>query len=559
MKRRISNALTAMAMGTIIFLCIIMTFIYYSFYSAQTQNNVKALARFFVGAGSDYTTLSEEVTKSYPYPIRITVINSGGAVIFDTAKKPYYDNHLSRPEIEGAFETGNGEATRTSDTIGKKAYYYAEQYSAGTVVRFSVEMESIISIFISILPFIILAAFIVVTVATIIAGMLSKSVMRPVAALAKSLDVLDMEESGLPEMPYDELREVAHTVRKLKSKLEKYIDQLKRERSTINIITDNMVEGMILLSDEENILSVNKSATQILNKEFTLDAPKNILQLTRNTELLAAITQAKDAGASTALIQGNDNKHYRLFASKVKDEIGGCILLLVDVTEAVRVEQMRHDFAANVSHELKTPLTTIKGFGEMLSAGVVADKDEAMHYGGIIFREGERLLLLINDIMRLSEIEDGMKENASVDLFACACSVETILKGKAKEKSVTIGISGETAIVCGSESYLIELILNLVENAIKYNNPGGRVDVLVTNGERNVILIVEDNGIGIPKEHQERIFERFYRVDKSRSKQTGGTGLGLSIVKHIVLYHRGSITLTSEENVGTKIVVTLPR
>lgn len=558
MKKRIFNALTAMSLGTIVILSIIMTFIYYSFHSTQTENNVKALTSFFIGAGNNYTALSAEVTKSFPYPIRISLIDDKGTVIFDTSGNENFDNHLSRPEISAALDTGSGEATRTSDTLGKKAYYYAEKFSENMVLRFSVEMESLSSVFISILPFIILAAFVVVLTATIIAGQLSANIMRPVTALAKSLDVID-GEGELSETTYDELREVSNTVRRLKKRFGRYIEQLKKERSTISLITDNMVEGMILLDDDGNILSVNKSATQILNKEFIMSPQKNILQLTRNAELLLAVEQAQKNGASTSIIHSDDGKHYRVFVSKVGAEIGGRIVLLVDATESIHVDEIRRDFAANVSHELKTPLTTIKGFGELLSTGAITEKNDVMHYGDVIFREGERLLLLINDIMRLSEIEDGIKDNSEVKLLSCAMAAKTILEGKSAEKGVKIIITGDDAEVYGNESYLGELFSNLIDNAVKYNNQGGEVAVYVADGEKNATIIVEDNGIGIPKEHHERIFERFYRVDKSRSKQTGGTGLGLSIVKHIVLYHKGTVLLDSTPGIGTKIVITLPK
>ena len=565
MKKRIFGVLTTLVMTTIVILCLAMTTIYYNFYKTQSENDLKAVANFFVKADNDHDALNKDLIKDFPYEIRITVIDRDGNVVFDTKKNMTFENHLNREEVQEAFKTGSGESTRKSETLGKNAYYYALKYNNDSVIRFSRQLNSITSIFISILPFIILVASIVVIISTIIASMLSKSIIKPVNTLVEKIDIFaKRDDEDIMDTTYEELRPVARTVKELTGAVDDYISQLKEEKATINLITDNMVEGMILLDNKLNILSVNRSAIEILNNEFVLDNTKNILHLTRNNEIISIIEKVKNKEISSGNIVVNtkNQKCHKVFVNQAygKENSYGIIVLLVDVTESIRVEEIRRDFASNVSHELKTPLTTIKGFGEMLSAGIISEKEDVSRYGSTIYRESERLLLLINDIIRLSEIEEisNVAERTPVKLLDCALEAKNILAKVASDKDVTVTVTGDNCIVNGNKSYLNELMLNLTDNAIKYNNPGGKVDISIEDMKDTARVIIRDNGIGISKKHQDRIFERFYRVDKSRSKLTGGTGLGLSIVKHIILYHGGTIELKSDEGLGTEITVYLP-
>ena len=566
MKKRIFVVLTAALMSSIIILCLSSTLIYYNFYKIQSENGIKALANLFVNTGFNPDNLSGDLIKNIPYEVRITLIDSEGNVDFDTRKNLKFENHLDREEVKEAFASGTGEATRKSDTLGKDAYYYAIKYK-GYVIRFSREFNNISSVFISVVPYVVVIAFALIVMSTVIASKLSESLIKPVNSLVESLNVLKRNEKSVdvPEIEYDELRPIARTIKDLSYELWGYIASLKEEKETISLITENMVEGMILLDNYLNILSVNKSAINILNHEFVLDKTKNILQLTRNSEIISAIETVKSnkSPSASVTITTSNQKHYKVFVNHAKSNnfVCGIIVLIVDVTESIKVEEIRRDFAANVSHELKTPLTTIKGFGEMLSAGIITDRSDISRYGSTICREAERLILLINDIIRLSEIEEAgsVKEKTPVDLLECVEEAENVLQKIAAEKGVSIEIDGESAVVNGNKSYLNELVLNLADNAIKYNNVDGHVWISVKNFDSKAVLVVKDDGIGISKEHQERIFERFYRVDKSRSKQTGGTGLGLSIVKHIVNFHNGTISLKSEEGMGTEITVSLPK
>lgn len=566
MKKRIFVVLTAALMSSIIILCLSSTLIYYNFYKIQSENGIKALANLFVNTGFNPDNLSGDLIKNIPYEVRVTLIDSEGNVDFDTRKNLKFENHLDREEVKEAFASGTGEATRKSDTLGKDAYYYAIKYK-GYVIRFSREFNNISSVFISVVPYVVVIAFALIVMSTVIASKLSESLIKPVNSLVESLNVLKRNEKSVdvPEIEYDELRPIARTIKDLSYELWGYIASLKEEKETISLITENMVEGMILLDNYLNILSVNKSAINILNHEFVLDKTKNILQLTRNSEIISAIETVKSnkSPSASVTITTSNQKHYKVFVNHAKSNnfVCGIIVLIVDVTESIKVEEIRRDFAANVSHELKTPLTTIKGFGEMLSAGIITDRSDISRYGSTICREAERLILLINDIIRLSEIEEAgsVKEKTPVDLLECVEEAENVLQKIAAEKGVSIEIDGESAVVNGNKSYLNELVLNLADNAIKYNNADGHVWISVKNFDSKAVLVVKDDGIGISKEHQERIFERFYRVDKSRSKQTGGTGLGLSIVKHIVNFHNGTISLKSEEGMGTEITVSLPK
>lgn len=557
--------MTAAVMITVVILSAIITSLYYSFYKVQSENDIKALAKVFISGNQTAEEFDVSLVKNFPYDIRMTIVEEDGTVSYDSRKNVNFENHLNRNEVREAFSTGSGEDIRNSASFGKKAYYFALKYGDNRVVRFSREIDSISSVFLTILPFIIIVAAVVTVISTVISSKLSDSVINPVNDLVNRLNIFSKEDRSQPiEVEYEELRPIAVTVKDLTDRADSYIAKLKEEKETIRLITDNMVEGMIILDSGLNILSVNNSAVKILNPDFTADGTKHLLQLTRNNMLIhtAEELQNSDKKSADFILDNGGGGFYKVFLNKSfsENEKWGLIILLVDVTESFRAEEIRRDFAANVSHELKTPLTTIKGFGEMLSVGILSEPADVKKYGATIYRESERLLLLINDIIRLSEIEDGATQNmAPVDLMDCALEAQNVLRSSAEEKGISVSVDGVHTVINGDRSYLNELVLNLADNAVKYNNPGGKVKISIGNDGGEAVLSVRDNGIGIPAEHQSRIFERFYRVDKSRSKQTGGTGLGLSIVKHIVAYHGGTVSLTSTEGEGTEITVRFPK
>ena len=350
--------------------------------------------------------------------------------------------------------------------------------------------------------------------------------------------------------------------------------ELNHERDIIELIQEHMVEGILILDDSDKIQLANRTATAFLGIAKADWENNSIFILTDNQEFLDALRKSKTEpqhdmppadgelhkGCSVRQLLKIDGKYIRAYITRVEmGGIFGTIVLLVDVTYNVKAEKMRQEFTANVSHELKTPLTTIKGFGEMFGSGMITKEEDVAKYGAMIERESERLLFLINDIIRLSEIEEHTEMlNTPVDLAAAAKNALQILEPQIQRNKIQIHLEGNCVLLHSNEGYMRELFINLVDNAIKYNNAGGTVEITIQHIGAQAKIVIADNGIGIPLQAQSRIFERFYRVDKSRSKQRGGTGLGLSIVKHIVDCHNGTISLRSELGHGTEITILLP-
>lgn len=337
--------------------------------------------------------------------------------------------------------------------------------------------------------------------------------------------------------------------------------ELCHERDIIGLIQEHMVEGILILDDSDKIQLANRTAVAQLKITEHTWTEKSIFILTDNQDFLNALrkTKLENQNMIRHLLQ-IDGKFVRSYIHRVEmGGIFGTIILLVDVTYNVKAEKMRREFTANVSHELKTPLTTIKGFGEMFGSGMITRQEDVLKYGAMIERESERLLFLINDIIRLSEIEEHTEElNTPVELSDAAQYAIQILEQQIARSEIQVDCEGRCLILHSNEGYIRELFINLIDNAIKYNNPGGTVRIIIAHTEQQAKIVIADNGIGIPLHAQSRIFERFYRVDKSRSKQRGGTGLGLSIVKHIVDCHNGTISLRSELGHGTEITILLP-
>lgn len=345
---------------------------------------------------------------------------------------------------------------------------------------------------------------------------------------------------------------------KLQKKNDILRNELYKEQGITHLIQKHMKESIMILDDSDKIMLANDSAAKLLQINMSLTDQHSIFTLTDVKPFLDALRNAKKEGFTKVLIS-LDEQDYRTYIRRVSlPDRNGTIILMINVTDSVKAERIRREFTANVSHELKTPMTVIKGFGEMFGSGMIQDKESIEKYGAVIQRESERLLFLMNDIIRLSEIEEYSEPQLElVSLKEIALAAAEIIAEKAKENNISIITELEDVYVQGNMGYLQELFLNLADNAVKYNNPDGWVLITVRSENGNAVINISDNGIGIPKSAQSRIFERFYRVDKSRSKERGGTGLGLSIVKHIVEYHKGSIKLDSCPGKGTSIIVTL--
>lgn len=544
------------------------TFVSYNFYRENAEGELRTVADTIVQ--SDYTT--EEMTQilrddNLSYPIRLTVIDTDGTVLFDNeTDATQMENHSTRQEFKEAMQSGKGEALRYSHTLGETTYYYALQYH-GSIVRFSRDMNSIVSVFVKMIPVTVAIGIATILIAALASAWLSRRLIQPVTDLIGQIPVTDNPyDRTYLRVPgkYEELKPIADSMNGFLRLAAERMAQLRHERDMFAVITRNMTEGIVILGSELEILSVNESAVRMLNPAFreSEGVRKTLPELSRLPKLLEAAETAKAEGRADVVLSCGE-RFVRAFLNKTaaQGEVGfGLVILLVDVTESMENEQIRREFSANVSHELKTPLTTIKGFGEMLKDGMLTAPEDLEKYGGTIFRESDRMLTLINDIIRLTEIEENKSaEKSEVHLLAVANETAESLTRKAKEHGVTLTVSGEDVQIQGLASYVSEILFNLADNAVKYNNPGGSVEITITDGGENGVISVKDTGIGIPKEAQNRIFERFYRVDKSRSRKTAGTGLGLSIVKHAVAFHGGTIALESEPGRGTEIVITLPK
>lgn len=549
-------------MTSMIIFSIIFEYIGYLQYNKECQKELQFLSKTILMYQDDFDTIDKDLKSVLDYKVRITFIDFKGNVLYDnTSDISKMENHYNRKEFQEALNNGYGEDIRVSKSIGDDTYYYAIKLDTG-VVRLSRSIDSILTIFLKGVPLVILVFGIMIIVVTIFSMSLSEKIVKPINTLVSQFDIFNQYDEQVPKTvvtEYSELQPIAETIEKLMNRTQKYIQNIKEQKDRIRLITDNMVEGMIILDDKNDILSVNKSAISILNPDFKIKENRMFLELTRNKTLVSIIyDDIKREKNITEIIEIKDN-YYRAYINKAEN-INGTIILLVDVTETVKAEAVRRDFSANVSHELKTPLTTIKGFGELFENGLLVNVEDIKKYGGMIERESERLLFLINDIIRLSEIEEKTEKILSpINLYDCAEYAINLLKQKASTKDISIIFNGTDIIVNGHEGYMNELFINLIDNAIKYNKDGGYITVNLSENDKFANISIEDTGIGISPQDCERIFERFYRVDKSHSKKIGGTGLGLSIVKHIVNYHNGQIHIESELGKGTKLSIDIPK
>ncbi|MGN0596891.1 MAG: sensor histidine kinase [Ruminiclostridium sp.] len=451
MQKRISRVIAITVTIAVVIFGLAAFAVSFTIYTGEAEDTLKAIALMY---SDDYEHTAEEIHQrlsgALDYEIRVTEIASDGTVLYDSSAT-ITENHLNRKEVKEAFETGIGQDTRSSSTLGEITFYCAVRHG-DEVLRFARQRTSILSVALGLISIMFLVGGIIVIVSVATSVVISQKLTKPFADIVKQLDILNNPENKITvDAEYEELQPLIDTIEGLRHKLRRYIQKLK------------------------------------------------------------------DA------------------------------------------EQIRAEFSANVSHELKTPLTTIKGFGEMLENGLITDREDVKKYGGTIYRESTRLLSLINDIIRLSEIEENdVTVNPEVDLLEIANAAADSLADKAENSNVSVTVQGEHTFAHANQMYIGELFTNLIDNAIKYNKQGGSVRVSVTKSDGNAVISVKDTGIGIPDDSKDRIFERFYRVDKSHSRAIGGTGLGLSIVKHIVNYHKGRIELESELGVGTEITVFLP-
>ncbi|MBD9009698.1 MAG: histidine kinase [Clostridiales bacterium] len=478
---------------------------------------------------------------------RVTLIDPNGEVIADTeADAGKMDNHSDREEVKEALKDGSGTNVRYSKTLTEKTVYYAQRLSNGTVLRVSTTQYTIITIILGLLQPLIFVLVIAMALSLFLSSKVSKRLVKPI----NSIDLDNPENCDT----YDELSPLLHKIINQNRTIARQIEKARQVQEEFRLITENMSEGFLVIDKNTKILSYNSAALKLLDAEKAED---NVLTLNRTSGFIDAVTTALDGRrAENAMLHGD--RTYNLIANPVfnSGEVIGAVIVIIDVTETAKREAMRREFTANVSHELKTPLTSISGFAELMKAGGIPE-ETVVDFSTSIYTEAQRLITLVTDIIKISELDEKSDRHdwEKVNLYELSRDVIKRLKISAEKKNVSFTLNGGDAEVYGVRQILDEMVYNLCDNAIKYNKEGGRVSVSVKDSDKGVTLSVSDTGIGIPQTQQSRIFERFYRVDKSRSKAEGGTGLGLSIVKHGAIYHNAEISVESEIGKGTKMTI----
>lgn len=482
---------------------------------------------------------------------RVTLIDSNGEVIADTEADPgKMDNHSDREEVKEALKDGSGTKVRYSKTLTEKTVYYARKLSNGTVLRVSTTQYTIITIVLGLLQPLIFVLVIAMALSLFLSSRVSKRLVKPI----NSIDLDNPENCDT----YDELSPLLHKIINQNRTIAGQIEKARQVQEEFRLITENMSEGFLVIDKSAKILSYNSAALKLLDAEKAED---NVLTLNRTSGFIDTVTTALDGRrAENAMLHGD--RTYNLIANPVfnSGEVIGAVIVIIDVTETAKREAMRREFTANVSHELKTPLTSISGFAELMKAGGIPE-ETVVDFSTSIYTEAQRLITLVTDIIKISELDEKSDRHdwEKVNLYELSQDVIKRLKISAEKKNVSFTLNGGDAEVYGVRQILDEMVYNLCDNAIKYNKEGGRVSVSVKDGDKEATLSVSDTGIGIPQTQQSRIFERFYRVDRSRSKAEGGTGLGLSIVKHGAIYHNAEISVESEIGKGTKMTISFKK
>lgn len=555
-KKIFRSILLAAAVVLLANLVIIMGCLYNYFMSLQEQQLRDELRLAAYGVEENGLEYLERLTdRDYRYTwkpdYRLTWVASDGTVLFDTADSAEnMENHGDRIEIREAFAGGESSSIRYSSTLTERTLYYARALNDGTVLRISVSQVTVFALTLMTLQPIMVVGVLAVILSAVLARRMAKRIVRP-------LNRLDLEHP-LENDAYEELAPLLRRIHQQGQQISAQIQNLQKKTDEFAQITDHMREGLVLLDRNEMILSINPAAQQIFGAETSCSG-QGFLTVDRNHDLNLAIQKALESGHSEIRIE-RKGREYQTDISRIEsgDAVVGTVLLAFDVTEAALAECNRREFTANVSHELKTPLQSILGSAELLKNGLVRQED-IPDFSSLIYTEVARLVALVEDIIHLSQLDEGVTlARESVDLYDTAESVADVLQDVAAGKNVSIAVTGEHVQINGVPGFVYEMIYNLCDNAIKYNVEGGAVEVAVSGGEQGAELSVRDTGIGIPIQYQSRVFERFFRVDKSRSKASGGTGLGLSIVKHIAQYHGAVIELQSVVGSGTTVAVTFP-
>lgn len=524
----------------------------FHFFEKQIQKELANEAGFLAHAleneGAGYFDSFDNKNNRLAGNNRITWIDENGTVLFDSrADVSELDNHADRDEIKTAMKEGKGMSTRYSKTLTEKTVNYAIRLSDGSILRVSTEQYTVVTILMGMLQPILFIMFVALILTLVLSARVSKAIIEPI-------NKLDLE---IPENndTYEELTPLLRKIADQKETIGEQLADARKKQKEFNLITENMSEGFLVIDADSNLLTYNSAALNLL--EITPPADRSVLLFCRAKEFRGVISDVL-SGIKAENTMVREERSYSLIANPVyeKESVIGAVVVILDITEREKRDMLRREFTANVSHELKTPLTSISGFAELMKAGDVLENDVA-DFSKSIYDEAQRLITLVNDIIKISEL-DGQSipyEKETVDLYELSKEVIGRLEKEADKKNITFHLIGGRAEIIGVHKILEEMLYNLCDNAIKYNKENGTVDVLVNQTGDGVNVIVRDTGIGIPISHQDRVFERFYRVDKSHSKKVGGTGLGLAIVKHGALYHHAKLSLESTVDVGTVVTI----
>ncbi len=550
MTKRIFRSICLVAITVFFASLILFMGVLYDYFSKVQQDQLKAQTALAAHGVNLQGKAYLEGLKNDDY--HITWIDADGNVIYDSDKKEIgAEDYLQREEIATAFKEGYGESKDYSTWFTERYLYSAQKLSDGSVLRLGANQYTVPMLLVGTAQSISAILLIAVILSLLLASGISKKIVQP-------LNEIDLDEPTADKV-YEELTPLLHRLRSQQNKLKKQDKALRRQRDEFDTVTGSMSEGLVLLNNEGVLITINRAAVGILGAQ-SIAVGENFFSLPNMASLEELFEESVSGKRSEKIVEISERK-YQLDASPVLSggKVSGVVVLIFDVTEKALAEQMRREFSANVSHELKTPLHSISGYAELLKNGMVKTED-VPQFSNCIYSEAHRLIDLVEDIIRLSNLdeESNKVQYEKVDISNLAKDIIKSLEPQAKKKDVNLSFEGADVVIDGIPQQLHGIIYNLCDNAIKYNKPKGSVSITVQNTQEGAVLTVKDTGIGIPKEHHERIFERFYRVDKSHSKEVGGTGLGLSIVKHAAKLHNATVKLESTVGIGTEISVTFP-
>lgn len=546
MTKRIFRSIISVSLITFVACFAFIMGILYQYFNNQLLSELKNEA---VLVEQGYELYGEDYIEDIDFQNRITLIADDGAVIYDNKyDADSLENHKNREEVKEAFETGSGSSQRYSDTVSEKIVYYALQLDNGSVIRVSSSQYSAVALLLAMLQPMLFVLLVVVVISISLAVMLSKKIVKPINEM--DLDNPDIDEN------YPEILPLIKKMRRQNHLIDNQMQELQKNEEEFRTITSNMQEGFIIIDVKTNVLSYNSGALKLLGKNKAIIG-ESVYLLDRSEAFREAVGESLSGNHSERILE-RYGKVFQILANPVfeNENVRGAVILVMDVTEREQRETLRREFTSNVSHELKTPLTSIYGISEIMMNGIVKPED-IPKFSKDIHDETGRMITLVNDIIKLSRLDEnasfGNKE--PIDIYSFAKSIVNRLSEMAENNNVTVELDGKSTIIEGIPSIVDEIVHNLIENAIKYNKPGGSVYVFVGTENGQSIIRVRDTGIGIAKENLSRVFERFYRVDKSHSKKIGGTGLGLSIVKHGAAYLGAQVKADSEIDKGTTITV----